>query len=266
MKANFKFALMCAATLAMVACGPDEPNKDKDKDKDKEDPEEEVFVSKISVTDNSDADWANVPAAFLAEAKHQGSTQWDKLKSVKVYADEMYINVLAEYDGAFYAETMDEWSSLHVYLDADNSDATGGYGDEFADANTEVCLEDAFLAANEYHNWDPAYFKWWGEVGADGWEWTDPSTEHTADDGWGAIVATGAGAIAKSQKIGDNKVEIQILRESLEAAGVKFADTFGFGIDIQANWSSVGVLPNAADAADGSAVKAPKLKVKIDKK
>lgn len=263
MKATFKFALMCAATLAFVACQPkNEPNKPNHGEEEEDEP---AFVSLISVTDNSVADWEKVPAKFLAEAKHQGSTQWDKLKSVKVYADAMYINILAEYDGAFYAETMDEWSSLHVYLDADNSDATGGYGDEFADANAEVNLEDAFLANNEYHNWDPAYFKWWGEVGADGWEWTDPSVEHSGDDGWGAVVATGAGAIAQSQKIGDNMVEIQILRESLEAAGVKFADTFGFGMDIQANWNSVGVLPNAADDATGSAVKAPKLKVTIDK-
>lgn len=265
MKANFKYALMAAAALAFVACNQPTPE-----DPDDDDDDEPTFVSKISVKDNSIDDWKDVPAEFLAEAKHQGSTTWDKLKSVKVYADEMYINVLAEYDGAFYAETMDEWSSLHVYLDADNSDATGGYGDEFADANAEVNLEDAFLADNEYHNWDPAYFKWWGEAGTDGWLWTEGSVngfEYTDGDGlnWGAIIATGAGAIANSQKIGDNMVEIQILRESLEAAGVKFADTFGFGIDIQANWESVGVLPNAADAADGSAVKAPKLKVKIDK-
>ena len=262
MKANWKFAIMAVAALAMIACNKkQEPKPTPDPEPE---PEPEVFVSRIDVTDGTDADWAKVPANYLAEAKHQGSTQWDKLKSIKVYADKMYINILAEYDGEFYAEAQDEWSSLHVYLDADNSDATGGYGDEFADANAEWLLEAGFLAKNEPNNYDPALFKWWGEVGGDGWEWTDPSVEHSDTDFWGAVIGEGQGGIGKSQRVGTNKVEIQLLREAIEAGGVKFADTFGIGIDIQANWTSCGVLPNAADADDGSAVKAKKLKVTID--
>lgn len=273
MKATFKFALLCAATLAMVAC---EPNTDKPKHDDDEE-EEAGFVSMISVTDKSTADWDNVPAEYLAEAKHEGSTQWDKLKSLKVYADEMYINILAEYDAEFYqdptrltykdgaGEVQEYYSGLHIYLDADNSDKTGGYGDEFADANAEINLECGFLSAGKHINWDPAYFKWWGEVGADGWEWTDPSVEHDGSDYWGAIIGTGMGAIANSQQPAPGIVEIQILRESLESAGVVFAETFGLGMDIQFDWESIGVLPNAPDDAVGSAVKAPKLKVTIDR-
>lgn len=273
MKINFKFALMCAATLAMVACG--DPNNGGGGHHEEEE-EEEGFESIISVKDNSIADWNNVPAEFLAEAKHEGCTQWDKLKSVKVYADEMYINILAEYDGEFYqdperltyeegGEIQEYYSSLHIYLDADNSDATGGYGDEFADANAEVNLECGFLSAGKHINWDPAYFKWWGEVGADGWEWTDPANPGTDENYWGAIIGTGMGAIANSQQPAPGVVEIQILRESLESAGVVFAETFGLGMDIQFNWESVGVLPNAADDAAGSTVKAAKLKVTIDR-
>lgn len=274
MKATFKFALMCAATLAFVACNNNEPNKPSHGDDDDDD--EPTFVSLISVKDNSIADWDKVPAEFLATAEHKGSTQWDKLKTLKVYADEMYINILATYDGDFYlqpdhltyeegGEIQEYYSALHIYLDADNSDATGGYGDEFADANAEVNLEAGFLSAGKHINWDPAYFKWWGEVGADGWEWTDPNTPGTDENYWGAIIGTGMGAIANSQQVGVGVVEIQILRESLESAGVKFADTFGLGMDIQFDWNSVGVLPNAADDEVGSAVKAPKLKVTIDK-
>lgn len=43
-----------------------------------------------------------------------------------------------------------------------------------------------------------------------------------------------------------------------------FAETFGIGFDIQQNWTSVGVLPNADDDEAGNAVLADKLRVTID--
>lgn len=64
---KFQFALMCAATLAFVACEkkddggvtPPTPTPD---------PDEPEFVSKISVTDKSAADWDNLPADYVFTA------------------------------------------------------------------------------------------------------------------------------------------------------------------------------------------------------
>lgn len=56
MKANWKWALMCVAALALVACDKDK----KGEPQDPQDPEEETFVSKVNVQDNSIAEWDNL--------------------------------------------------------------------------------------------------------------------------------------------------------------------------------------------------------------
>jgi hypothetical protein len=179
---------------------------------------------------------------------------------MKVYADEVYINILVEYNPEVIADK--EWTPLHVYINTDNSAETGGYSDQWTDADADVLLETACFAAGAPNPYNPAVFKWWGEVGGAGWLWTDPDNPGTEDNGWGAIVAEGSMPIGNSQLVGET-FEIQLLRELIP--GTWSEEGFSIGIDIQQNWSSVGMLPNAADAADGTAVLAKKLAVKFDK-
>ncbi len=226
--------------------------------------EEPEFESLISVTDGSVDDWNKITSDKLVvcNAAATGFEGHNALKSAKVYADEMYINIYVTWDEAMVTDL--SWVPFHVYLDADNSDATGGYGDEFADPNAEWLFEGGIISESAAANYDPAVFKWWGGVGENGWLWTDPDTEHTDADFWGAIIGEGQGSIGQSQLIGTNGVEIQLLREA--ATCITFAETFGIGFDIQQNWSSAGILPNAdPDPATGSEVLVNKLKVTIDK-
>lgn len=265
MKANFKYALMVAAALAFVACKPSTDPKDPN-DQPGDEPGEE-FVSPIDVHDNSLADWDALPAGKVASATCAATAQWKALKSVKAYADKMYLNVVAEFDEALIADR--EWVPFHIYFNADADPATGGYGAEWAEADCEFMLEDAVMSAGEPYNYNPAVFQWFGGEGGgmkdqtdpNGWNWTDPNRPNDEADGWGAIVATGSLPISNSQIVG-NKIEIQILRELIP---YPFADTFYVGFDIQQNWNSVGVLPNADDDAEGNHVLASKLKVTIDK-
>ena len=261
MKANWKLALMCFATLAMVmgACN----KKDEPKPSGDDEPEGE-FVSKVSVADNSIAEWANLPAEFVAEAKCPADAALLGLKSVKVYADQLYINILVEPN---MEDIQDKsWTPFHVYLNTDNSDKTGGYGDEFLDANSDILLETAVFAEGEPNSYNPAVFKWWGEVGGTGWAWT----EHWEEDGyyqdgdglnWGAIIGEGALPVGASQFV-DGKFEIQIMREIIPATWDE--KEFGIGFDIQQNWSSVGVLPLVAPTDDNANGYSKKLQVKID--
>lgn len=252
---KFQFALMVAATLAFIACKPNEPVNTEE-----EEGEGDEFVSKVNVTDNSIAEWDNLPAEYVKSATcAEGCTKFQALKSVKVYADKMYINILVEFDDALIVDR--EWVPFHVYLDADNSDATGGYADEFADANTEWMLETAIISAGAGNSYNPSVWKWWGEVGGSGWSWSDPEIVGDESNFWGAVIGEGQAPIGASQLIG-NKCEIQLLREAIPATWNP--TQFGIGFDIQQNWSSVGVLPNAADDVDGNAVLAAKLKVNID--
>ncbi len=255
MKTNWKFAIMAFAALALIGCEPKNPVEDNDG----EGEGEKTFVSPISAEDGSVADWDALPAAKVASCVGSPDAVESALTSLKVFSDQLYINILVEFDEAQIVDR--EWTPFHVYFDADNDDATGGFGDQWLDADAEVMLETAIFSAGAGNNYDPAVFKWWGEAGGTGWLWTDPSVTHDGTDFWGAIVGEGQGGIGKSQVIG-NKIEIQLLRELIP---FPFAETFGIGVDIQQSWSSVGVLPNAAaDATTGAKVLAEKLKVTTD--
>lgn len=268
---KFQFALMCAAALAFVACEkkddggvtPPTPTPD---------PDEPEFVSKISVTDKSAADWDNLPADYVFTATSAAAPAENRgaLKSVKVFNDEMYLNLLVEWDAEKITDKA--WVPFHIYIDADNSDATGGYADEFAVGSVDICLETAILSADDAgtvaSNYNPAVFKWWGEVGAQGWIWSDPNGTHDASDKWGAVVGEGDLPIGVSQVVADNMVEIQILRELIPAVTVNdkpiaaIGNEFKIGFDIQQNWTSVGVLPNADADETGAEVKANLMTVK----
>ncbi len=219
-------------------------------------------VPEIDVTDNSLADWDALPAEYVVSAVCPEDAAMLGLKSVKVYATAMYINILVEPNMDDITDL--EWVPFHVYIDADNKDETGGYGDEFADANTDLLCESAIFCEGQPYAYNPAVFKWWGEVGADGWEWTDPSVEHDGSDFWGAIIGEGQLPVGNSQYV-DGKFEIQILRELLGTVHEMNDSEFGIGFDIQQNWSSVGILPCGSATDENPNGEMAKLKVKINK-
>lgn len=269
MKANWKWALMCIATLAFVACQPkNQPTPPAGGGEGGEE-EEPGFVSKINISDNSIADWENLPDGYVVTTTCPAAAAYDALKSAKVFADEVYINILVEYDPEQIADRA--WPSFHVYLNVDNSDATGGYGDEFLDPNADILLETAVFAAGEPHNYNPAVFKWWGEVGGSGWAWTEHWQEegyYTDGDGlkWGAIIGEDESPIGNSQIINDQYIEIQLLRELIPAGNTRgWSDTFGIGFDIQQNWSSVGFLPCASSSDTNPNGHANKMTVNVYK-
>ena len=224
-------------------------------------------IPEINVEDNSLADWDALPAEFVVSATCPDGAAMLGLKSVKVYATEMYINILVEPDMEEITDLA--WVPFHVYLDVDNSDLTGGYGDEFTDANADLLCETAVFAEGEPHSYNPAVFKWWGEVGESGWLWKDPAIgEGDASNFWGAMIGEGQLPVGNSEYV-DGKFEIQLLRELLATAcweGVTFSnEEFGIGFDIQQNWNSVGILPIEADSEANPGGHVAKLKVKINK-
>ncbi|NDV46078.1 PKD domain-containing protein [Paludibacter sp. 221] len=220
---------------------------------------ESVVVEKQAITIDGDfSDWDDLGSAVASTVCAENASL-TALKSLKAYADNLYIYLLVEFDDAQITDK--SWVPFHIYLDADNSKATGGYGDQFADASTEAMLEGALFDGGQAVSFDPAGFKWCGEVGGTGWEWGElPRDESNA---WGASFTNGSG-VAKSATTG-NKVEIAITRELIALIAPTFADTFGVGVDIQQNWSSVGLLPNLPVEEDGTVNYANTLKVTIAK-
>ena len=258
---TFKFALLCAAAIAMIACKPNnKPEEEKCPDCG-ENPCvcEAEYVNPIDVTDGTAADWDKLDAKYVATTTHADGASMDGLKSVKVYADEMYINLLVEVNDEVVTDRA--WTPFHVYINADNNAATGGFGDQWITPDVDVMLETAIFAdgAAQYN---PAVFKWWGADGENGWLWTDPNGVADETNGWGALVPEGSMPIGAAQAVEGGKIEIQLMWELIPA---NWADKFTVGFDIQQSWNSCGILPNAADAEDGSEVLAEKLEVTFNK-
>ena len=209
----------------------------------------------ISVTDNSIEDWKTLPADKVASCECPADANYLGLKGAAVYADAVYINILVEYDPE---EIIDrDWTPFHVYINTDNSDATGGYGDQWNDANTDILMEGAVFALADENDpasagpcaYEPDVFAWTGEVGGTGWTWEG---------------LTVAAPFCQSQHVG-NYIEFQMIRELIPTTAGWNADEFGIGFDIQQAWESVGILPIASATDDNPNGHTVKLQVKINK-
>lgn len=260
MKANWKFALMGLAALAFIACDPNKPNNP-DNPGNPDDPGE--YVNPISVTDNSIADWSKLDQNYVFEAVCPEDASYLGLKRIKVYADEYYISMIAEYD----PEEIPEHGQVpfHIYFNTDNSDETGGYGDQWLDANVDIMMEGFFFSAASFDAddnpldpgspvaYEPVIVPWTGEVGGTGW-------------GWGDELVPSAPCVA-SQHVEGNMVEMQFIRELVPTLVGWNETEFGVGCDIQQHWESVGILPLNSPDAEGSDATghAHKLQVRIKK-
>ncbi len=207
----------------------------------------------ISVTDNSIEDWKALPAEKVASCECPQDANYLALKGAAVYADAVYINILVEYDPE---EIVDRaWTPFHVYINTDNSDATGGYVDQWNDANTDILMEGAVFAAPEEGAegvpcaYEPEVFAWIGEVGGTGWTWEG---------------LTVAAPFCQSQHVG-NFIEFQMIRELIPTTAGWNADEFGIGFDIQQSWESVGILPLVSPTDENPTGHTVKLQVKINK-
>ena len=259
---KFQIAFLCAALVACVACKQTTTEVEDLCEVCGENPCvcETEYVNPINITDGTAADWDKLDAKFVATTTHTEGASMDGLKSVKVYADEMYINLLVEVNDDVVTDR--GWTPFHVYINADNDATTGGFGDQWITADVDVMLETVVFADGANYPYNPAVFKWWGADGESGWLWTDPENPGTEENGWGALVPEGSMPIGTSQAVEGGKIEIQLMWELIPA---KWADKFTVGFDIQQSWTSVGILPNAADAEDGSEVLAEKLEVTFKK-
>ena len=200
--------------------------------------------SLISVTDGTLSDWDYLPMEYLFETKCVEGASWDALKSVKVYADLTYINLVVEWD----TDIVTDLSSVpfHVYLNVDNDAPTGGWGGLWLEPyNIDVLLEGYFYLDGNPCAYQPDVALYTGTPLADEWAWD-----------WTTIEA-----LAASQLLTKGVMEIQIEYEKLP---IKLENTFTVGFDIQQSWNSVGVLPNAAADEAGNMILAEKMLVRIN--
>lgn len=244
MKKFFALAAIFAATMiSFTACeedkpvgpGPDETPTDVCEECGKNPCEcEEDYVSPITI-DGDFADWAGLDASKVSVATCNADAKWTALKTVKVYCDDVYLNVYFEFD----ADEIADLSSVpfHVYINEDASAATGN--DQFLGQGGQDWLMEGFVfSEGAFCSYDPYLFDYTGAEDTVEWAYEEILP---GDSG----IGSGAGA--------GNAYEFSLMREML--MGVNLADTFTIGFDIQQSWNSVGVLPNTAisdDNANGS--------------
>lgn len=253
---KFQIAFLCAALVACVACKPTTNEVEDLCEVCGENPcvcvtdEPVEYACPIKVDDATADDWAKVPEGYLFETKCAEGASWDALKSVKVFADDIYVNLLVEWDPELVPNH--ESVPFHVYWNVDAGAETGGYGDQWLEPyDIDVLMEGFFFAGEEGSGvgepclYEPGMFAYGGAYNTNEWNWSE---------------LTAAGAFCFSQHIGDNKMEIQFLRELIPA---EWGEAFTVGFDIQQSWNSVGVLPNAPDDEVGAKVKAEKMLVKF---
>ena len=244
MKKILTFLAMTASIL-MVSVSCNKNNGDED---DPDGPDEPEYVAPITI-DGEFADWAKLPSANVAEAKCDPEATKTALKVVKVYADPIYVFVYFEWDKDQISHEPDvEHVPFHCYINTDGDASTGGYGDEFSDAATEIMFEGfIYPDGAKVGSYEPGVWEWTGDVNGTGWSWTE-------DLGITNLCA-GAGI--------EGKYEFQIARELMPK---KLADNFSIGFDIHQDWESVGILPNSHVTDDNPGGLAPSLQVKTVKK
>ena len=249
---KYLLSLLAIAALVISACEKKpQPSPKPDTPDNPDDPEKE-YVAPITI-DGDFSDWAKLDASKVASATLPADAKYTELKTLKAYADEQFIFVFAE----FVPQAADAALSWDLFLNADNSDETGGYSDFWGQPNIEWLLEGGL------DDWDASLFKWWGAVGENSWTWSDPSVTHDDSDAWGAFIAA-AGFTSSAADLTAGKVEFSIMRAMLEDS-VKFADTFDLGAMLSVSWATAGVLPCASVTDDNPNGVAPKLVVNVVK-
>lgn len=190
-----------------------------------------------SITIDGDfADWAALPEGSYSKTYGDGEATHPALTHCKVFANAEKVYVYVEWDMEYIEDKA--WVPFHCYINTDGNEKTGGYADQFSDACSDVLLEGAVYADGEICSYWAGGYPWIGEPNASGWGWA-PDTDNIFPE---EAPTEGAGI--------DGKYEFSIDRKMFADAGFPFADEFSIGFDIQQNWSSVGILPNASPSED----------------
>ena len=250
MKKIFAIAAMAAM---LIACGEEKPeNKPNGGGNNNgggnEEPE---YVDAITI-DGDMSDWAALDASKVVEATiATGEVKYAGLSKVKVYADELYINVYFEANVVDDPETadVDETQNdfqLDICLNPDNSEETGGYANVWSDAGIDFLLEGSIASAGAMLDYDPECYNWAGEVGAEGWSWDGP----VVDAALGLAVGKGTWA----------GYEVKISRDMVP---MDFADKCTLGVGLSMSWNRYGLLPNGTITEEDSAGLAPQLVINL---
>lgn len=232
--------LTVLATVFAASCSKTDDKKDGKKFPPEIEPEQE-YDAPIKI-DGDFSDWAVIDDSKMCIATCANETAYKALKVMKVFMDEMYMFVYLKFDNSLLPDR--SVVQAHAYFDADNDEATGGCNNQWEPGCIEYMCEGKIISADTIVSFDPSLSSWIGKPLVGGWEWE-------------SILSSGSGLFTGDGKV--DEYEMSMLRASIADLG----DVFGFGFDIQQNWSSVGILPNADVTDENPTGKANLMKVSV---
>ena len=220
-----KIYILMMALMAVFALSCSKPDDKGGKNNHQVDPEEQEPEYEMPIKIDGDfSDWAKIDASKMCIAECAQDSPWKGLTILKVFMDDLYMFAYFEFVDASIPDKSDV--QFHVYFDADNNPETGGCNNQFNPGCIEYMGEGHLFRSDQFESFNPSISEWVGEPLAGGWEW-----EELIPSGSGVFTGAGSG----------HAYEMAMMRSAIEGLG----DVFGFGMDIQQGWSSVGVLPNA---------------------
>ena len=239
-----KFLTLAVVAALFVACGEEKPTPTPNpgggnNTEEPEEPEEPAFQSAVQI-DGEFADWDALEAGKVFTATlPEGEVVDPVLKTIKIYPDEMYIHVYAEFDprGEYITET-ESWSGVRmmdIFIDTDNDPTTGRYYAWYAGA--DIMMQGAFNGTTTPFN--PGVDLYTGPPAAGDWSWEDLGV-------YGAV-ETAILPVVVSEDVA--KFECSLSRYAFP---FEMGEIIAMGIIVETeDWSSVGQLPQDVVPPEG---------------
>lgn len=192
------------------------------------------YVAPITI-DGTFTDWNALDASKVAVAYCAEDAVFTAMKTLKVYADEYYLYVYAEFNEDDLSNL--GWVPLNLYINADNSE-NDAVKDWVGQGGQDYMFEGAYYATAEGAAegaaipYDPSLYGYTGTEDEPAWAWDDEVFPQETG------VGTGAGNLTEYEFA----LNLKVLAEDWDFV---LADTFGLGLTISQNWNIAGILPNA---------------------
>lgn len=205
-------------------------------------------VSKTISIDGDLSDWDDVNASTGYVSECPDGAFYTTARTLKLTADENFVFLYVEYDNTGTIPDI-----FTVYMDSDcafdaSGNATTGTGSWlFANNGTDVMIQGSIT----------------DETGAAGWAWAEvfmySGTPLANEWAWTSILSGGSGAVNNCAPVdlgnGRSAFEACFMRTVIPELG----SAIEIGIDLEASWNPVGVLPAGDSAGSGAHVAAEKV-------
>jgi len=208
-------------------------------------------VSKTISIDGDLSDWDDVDSANGSVSDAPEGAYYTVAQRLKATADENYVFLYIEYDNTVekIPNTLDVFIDTDAAFDGNGMAATGSGSTNFDNDGSDILIQGSIVDETNAAGWSWAeIFMYSGEPMAGDWSWT-------------SVLGGNMGATANSVPVdlgnGRSAFECSVMRAAIPNMGNKIE----VGIILEAEWTTVGVLPTGDSGGSGAHVAAQKVRM-----